>query len=135
MNPEPANKVHLYTTFSGVDITTTINGVKIGTVHDISYRITKQGEGIRSIRGKLTGIVFNHHALHQIMGAGIQYADQIPEFEMILEGSNEVGNIASMKFKGCKIIREKSGVSVDSIITTQTFTFVALEAEPWQPVN
>jgi hypothetical protein len=60
------------------------------------------------------------------------YTDQIPPFDIVLTAANEYGQVARMSIRGCEILNEGSGISIDDIVTEQQMTFVAREIEPWQ---
>lgn len=53
------------------------------------------------------------------------YADQIPPFDITLTFLNEVGNIARMDIRGCEILNEGMGISVEDMAIEQAMTFIA----------
>lgn len=57
--------------------------------------------------------------------APIDYADQIPPFNITISFLNEYGNSAMMRIIGVEILNEGSGMSVDDISTDKACTFVA----------
>lgn len=60
------------------------------------------------------------------------YPDQIPPFDIVLTAANEYGQVAQMSIRGCEILNEGSGMSIDDIVTEQQMTFVAREVQPWK---
>jgi hypothetical protein len=60
------------------------------------------------------------------------YPDQIPPFDIVLTAANEYGQVAKMSLRGCEILNEGSGMSIDDIVTEQQMTFIAREISPWQ---
>lgn len=59
------------------------------------------------------------------------YSDQIPPFDIVAFAANESGANMKMIIKGVEILNEGSGVSIDDIVTEQSFTFVARAIIPW----
>jgi hypothetical protein len=64
-----------------------------------------------------------------------QYADQVPPFDIVLTGANEVGQIMAMSILGAEILNEGSGISVDDIVNEMAFTYVARDINPWTPFD
>jgi hypothetical protein len=54
----------------------------------------------------------------------------LPPFDIVLTFFNEYGNAAKMKIFGITIIDEGQTMSVDDLITEQTYTFMARGIQP-----
>lgn len=59
------------------------------------------------------------------------YADQIPQFDIVLAAANEYGAQATMRIFGIELLNENSGVSIDDIVTEQQYTYIARSITPW----
>lgn len=60
----------------------------------------------------------------------MNYADQLPPFDIVLTFVNEVGDAAVMSINGCIIGNEAGGYSVDDITSEMAFTFIARSVSP-----
>ena len=63
-----------------------------------------------------------------------KYADQIPAFDVVLNGANEYGQVAFMAILGCEILNEGTGISIDDITSELQCTYVARSIKPWVPI-
>lgn len=57
-------------------------------------------------------------------------ADMLPPFDIVLSFFNEYGLGAKMKLYGVTIVDEGGTMSVDDLITEQTYTFMARGLQP-----
>lgn len=97
-------------------------------------------KGGRTIAGSLIFTVFNEYAFYrikeyrQIMAeTGLFFAplaDMLPPFDIVLTFFNEYGLGAKMKIYGVTIVDEGQTMSVDDLITEQTYTFMARGIQP-----
>jgi hypothetical protein len=97
-------------------------------------------KGARTIGGSLIFTVFNEYAFYrikeyrQIMAeTGLFFAplaDMLPPFDIVLTFFNEYGLGAKMKIYGVTIIDEGQTMSVDDLITEQTYMFMARGIQP-----
>lgn len=63
------------------------------------------------------------------------YADQIPPFNTVLVGVNEMGYAVTMSFLGCEFLNEGYGISIDDLVSEKQMTYVCREIAPWQRVT
>jgi len=63
------------------------------------------------------------------------YVDQIPAFNIVLVGVDEMGHASAMQILGVEVLNEGYGISIDDIVSEQQMTFVARAIDPWQRVN
>ena len=97
-------------------------------------------KGGRTIAGSLIFTVFNEYAFYrikeyrQIMAeTGLFFAplaDMLPPFDIVLTFFNEYGLGGKMKIYGVTIVDEGQTMSVDDLITEQTYTFMARGIQP-----
>lgn len=97
-------------------------------------------KGGRTIAGSLIFTVFNEYAFYrikefrQIMAeTGLFFAplaDMLPPFDIVLSFFNEYGMASKMKIYGVTIVDEGGTMSVDDLITEQTYTFMARGMQP-----
>lgn len=59
------------------------------------------------------------------------YSDQIPPFDVVLTGANELGTLMMMKILGVEILNEGYGISIDDLMSEMQMTYVAREIIPW----
>ena len=136
-------------TIEGTDI------LELGELQTISYSIHRENspvrtighvnprgfvKGGRTIAGSLIFTVFNEYAFYrikefrQMMGeTGLFFAplaDMLPPFDVVLSFFNEYGLAAKMKIYGITIVDEGQTMSVDDLITEQTYTFMARGIQP-----
>lgn len=97
-------------------------------------------KGSRTIAGSLIFTVFNEYAFYRIKEfrdimaeTGLFFAplaDMLPPFDIVLTFFNEYGLGAKMKIYGVTIVDEGQTMSVDDLITEQTYTFMARGIQP-----
>lgn len=67
--------------------------------------------------------------------AAIEYADQVPPFNITISFVNEYGQSAVMRIIGVEILNEGSGMSIDDITTDKACTFVARRIEHMKAIG
>jgi hypothetical protein len=147
----------VYNTYAGTDIVAEIllptnERLTLGELQTISYSIHRENtpvrllghvspsgfvRGPRTIGGSLIFTVFNFYAFYRIgqfkeaIGAGLYpVADMLPPFDIVITFSNETGSLSKMKLYGVTIVDEGQTMSVDDLITEQTYTFMARGIQP-----
>lgn len=112
-------------------------------------RVNPKGfvKGPRTIAGSLIFTVFNSYAFYRleqykelVYGTSGQYglatnpmfplADMLPPFDVVLTFANEYGKFARMKILGVTIVDEGGTMSVDDLVTEQTYTYMARGIQP-----
>lgn len=112
-------------------------------------RVNPKGfvKGPRTIAGSLIFTVFNSYAFYRlaqykelVYGTSGQYglatnpmfplADMLPPFDIILTFSNEYGKFSRMKILGVTIVDEGGTMSIDDLVTEQTYTYMARGIQP-----
>lgn len=146
-----------YNSYSGTDIVAQIvlpgeEPLIIGELQTISYSIHRENspvrtlghvnpisfvKGPRTIAGSLIFTVFDEYAFYRIeeyrqaLGSGFfPLADMLPPFDVAITFHNEYGIGSTMKLFGLTIIDEGQTMSVDDLITEQTYTFMARGLQP-----
>lgn len=146
-----------YMSYSGADIVATITmpggeTIILGELQTLSYSIHRENtpvrllghaapvsfvKGTRTIAGSLIFTVFNKYAFYKIncMADSVYngyypLADQLPPFDITINLVNEYGSFSKMKIMGISIIDEGGTMSIDDLITEQTFTYVARGIQP-----
>jgi hypothetical protein len=127
--------------------------IELGELQTISYSIHRENspvrtlghvnprgfvKGSRTIAGSLIFTVFNEYAFYRIKEfkkaiAERNYsplADMLPPFDVVLSFFNEYGLAAKMKLFGITIVDEGQTMSVDDLITEQTYTYMARGIQP-----
>lgn len=64
----------------------------------------------------------------------VQYIDQLPSFDILIQGDNEAGAVSSMVIVGVENLNAGSGTSVDDITINTNITFVASDILPLRRV-
>lgn len=59
------------------------------------------------------------------------YSDQIPPFDIILSGANELGTLMLMRILQAEILNEGYGISIDDMMSEMQMTYVARGILPW----
>jgi len=59
------------------------------------------------------------------------YSDQIPPFDVVLTGANELGTLMIMRVLGVEILNEGYGISIDDLMSEMQMTYVARGIVPW----
>lgn len=136
-------------------ITSAGDVIDIGELQTISYSIHRENspvrtlghsnvrgfiKGGRTIAGSLIFTVFNEYAFYKIKqyrdylarsnGFFAPLADMLPPFDVVLTFFNEYGNASKMKIYGITIVDEGQTMSIDDLITEQTYTFMARGIQP-----
>jgi hypothetical protein len=127
--------------------------IELGELQTISYSIHRENspvrtlghvnprgfvKGSRTIAGSLIFTVFNEYAFYRIKqfktaiaeGNYSPLADMLPPFDVVLSFFNEYGLAAKMKLFGITIVDEGQTMSVDDLITEQTYTYMARGIQP-----
>jgi len=129
--------------------------IELGELQTISYSIHRENspirtlghvnprgfiKGGRTIAGSLIFTVFNEYAFYKIKkyrellarrnGFFAPLADMLPPFDIVISFFNEYGQSAKMKIFGITIIDEGQSVSIDDLITEQTYTYMARGIQP-----
>jgi hypothetical protein len=127
--------------------------IELGELQTISYSIHRENspvrtlghvnprgfvKGSRTIAGSLIFTVFNEYAFYRIKKfkeaiSERNYsplADMLPPFDIVLSFFNEYGLAAKMKLFGITIVDEGQTMSVDDLITEQTYTYMARGIQP-----
>ena len=129
--------------------------LEIGDLQTVSYSIHRENspirtlghsnvrgfvKGSRTIAGSLIFTVFNEYSWYKIEeyknylsrtnGFFAPLADMLPPFDIVFTFFNEYGNASKMKIYGVTIVDEGQTMSVDDIITEQTYTFMARGIQP-----
>lgn len=148
----------VYTSYSGTDIVALINvpnepsPMVLGELQTVSYSIHRENtpvrtlghvnvrgfvKGPRTIAGSLIFTQFNEYAFYRLnqykeqIGTGLYaLADMLPPFDLVLSFSNESGSFSKMKIYGITIVDEGTTMSVDDLITEQTYTYMARGIQP-----
>lgn len=134
--------------------------LELGELQTISYSMHRENspvrtighvnprgfvKGGRTIAGSMIFTVFNEYAFYrikefrQIMGeTGLFFAplaDMLPPFDVVLSFFNEYGLAAKMKIYGITIVDEGQTMSVDDLITEQTYMYMARGIQPLMSVE
>jgi hypothetical protein len=129
--------------------------LELGELQTVSYSIHRENspirtighsnvrgfvKGSRTIAGSLIFTVFNEYAWYKIdeyknylsrtNGFFAPLADMLPPFDIVFTFFNEYGNASKMKIYGITIVDEGQTMSIDDIITEQTYTFMARGIQP-----
>jgi hypothetical protein len=127
--------------------------IELGEIQTLSYSLHRENtpvrtlghvnprgfiKGSRTIAGSLIFTVFNEYAFYRIKDfkrtlADKNYAplaDTLPPFDIVLTFFNEYGLAAKMKIYGITIVDEGQTMSVDDLITEQTYTYMARGIQP-----
>lgn len=97
-------------------------------------------KGARTIAGSMVFTVFNEYAFYRINnykkqlansnGLYSPLADMLPPFDVVFSFFNEYGLAAKMKIFGITIVDEGQTMSIDDLITEQTYTYMARGIQP-----
>jgi hypothetical protein len=127
--------------------------IELGELQTISYSMHRENspvrtlghvnprgfvKGSRTIAGSLIFTVFNEYAFYRINKFKeallnqnyAPLADMLPPFDVVLTFFNEYGLAAKMKIYGITIVDEGQTMSVDDLITEQTYTYMARGLQP-----
>jgi hypothetical protein len=97
-------------------------------------------KGARTIAGSMIFTQFNEYAFYRIesfrkiladsKGFYAPLADMLPPFDIVFSFFNEYGMAAKMKIYGITIVDEGGVMSIDDLITEQTYTYMARGIQP-----
>lgn len=97
-------------------------------------------KGARTIAGSMIFTVFNEYAFYRIAnfkrelaktrGSYAPLADMLPPFDIVFSFFNEYGLASKMKIYGVTIVDEGGTMSIDDLITEQTYTYMARGIQP-----
>lgn len=129
--------------------------LEIGDLQTVSYSIHRENspvrtlghsnvrgfvKGSRTIAGSLIFTVFNEYFWYKIEeyknyisrsnGFFTPLADMLPPFDIVFTLFNEYGSASKMKIFGVTIVDEGQTMSIDDILTEQTYTFMARGIQP-----
>jgi hypothetical protein len=131
----------------------------LGELQTISYSIHRENKpvrclghvnpsgfvkGPRTIAGSLIFTVFDSYAFYRLrqyqdlVYTGAQpnqysifpLADMLPPFDILITFANEYGRFARMKIFGVTIVDEGGTMSIEDLVTEQTYTYVARGIQP-----
>lgn len=148
----------VYNSYSGTDIVAIIllpnedAPLALGELQTLSYSIHRENSpvrtlghsnvrgfvrGPRTIAGSMIFYQFNQYAFYRLkeymssMRHGLYpLADMLPPFDIVLSFSNEYGAFSRMKIYGVTIVDEGGTMSIDDLVTEQTFTYMARGIQP-----
>lgn len=147
----------VYSSYAGTDIIAQFvlpneGAITLGELQTLSYSMHRENtpvrflghvspsgfvKGPRTIAGSLIFTVFNYYAWYRIsqfksaINSGIYpLADMLPPFDIVVTFSNESGALSKMKLYGVTIVDEGQTMSVDDLITEQTYSFMARGIQP-----
>jgi hypothetical protein len=148
----------VYTSYAGVDIVATMiipgqtEPLEIGELQTISYSIHRENvpvrilgrvgprgfvKGPRTIAGSLIFTQFDKYFFYKLssytkhLDNGLYpLSDMLPPFDVTISFANESGSFSKLKIYGITIVDEGTTMSVDDLITEQTFTYMARGLQP-----
>lgn len=129
--------------------------LEIGDLQTVSYSVHRENspirtlghsnvrgfvKGGRTIAGSLIFTVFNEYFWYKIdefksylsrsNGFFAPLADMLPPFDIVFTFFNEYGSSSKMKIYGVTIVDEGQVMSIDDILTEQTYNFMARGVQP-----
>ena len=152
-----SGKELIYNSYAGSDIVAEVvipgeGPMTLGELQTISYSIHRENnpvrllghtnptgfvKGPRTIAGSLIFTVFNYYAFyrlqqfqHAITNNLYPLADMLPPFDVVLTFANEGGVFSKMKIYGISIVDEGGTMSIDDLITEQTYQYMARGIQP-----
>lgn len=155
----PPLSTYTYNSYAGTDIVAVIllpnepKPLTLGELQTISYSIHRENKpvrmighvgpvgfvkGPRTIAGSLIFTVFNEYAFYRLWQykktiqrtTSYPLADMLPPFDIVLSFASESGSFSKMKIHGVTIVDEGGTMSVDDMITEQTYTYMARGIQP-----
>lgn len=151
-----------YNSFAGTDIVAEIivgpDHVTLGELQTISYSIHRENspvrtighvspvgfvKGPRTIAGSLIFTQFNYYAFYKLQQFNdaisrqrvFPLSDTLPPFDVVLTFANEYGRLGKMRIYGITITDEGGTMSIDDLITEQTYTYMARGIQPLVPMQ
>lgn len=153
-----ATNEFIYNSYSGADITAQIlvpneeRPLTIGELQTISYSMHRENtpvrtlghvnpngfvRGPRTIAGSLIFTQFSSYTFYKLeqwkllsRQGFFPVSDMLPPFDIILSFANETGSFSKMKIYGVTIVDEGGTMSVDDLVTEQTYTYMARGIQP-----
>lgn len=129
--------------------------ITLGEIQTLSYSIHRENspvrtlghvnvrgfiKGSRTIAGSMIFTVFNEYAFYRISqyrdllarrnGFFAPLADMLPPIDIVITFYNEYGQYSKMKIFGVTIVDEGQTISIDDLITEQTYTYMARGIQP-----
>lgn len=129
--------------------------ITLGELQTLSYSIHRENspvrtlghtnvrgfvKGSRTIAGSMIFTVFNEYAFYRIAqyrdllarknGFFAPLADMLPPIDIVITFFNEYGQYSKMKIFGVTIVDEGQTISIDDLITEQTYTYMARGIQP-----
>lgn len=147
----------IYNSFAGVDIVASLmlpghSPMILGELSTISYSIHRENvplraighvsplgftKGPRTIAGSMIFTVFNEYAFYRlqewsaVLGQGLYpLADMLPPFDIVISFANEYGAASKMRIQGISIIDEGQTMSIEDLVTEQTYQYMARAITP-----
>lgn len=154
---EAKSQTVTYSSYAGVDIVAEIvlpskEKLTLGELQTISYSMHRENtpvrflgkvnpvafvKGPRTIAGSMIFTVFNYYAFYRLqqfqsaVSSGLYpVADMLPPFDIVLTFSNELGALSKLKIYGVTMVDEGQTMSVDDLITEQTYSYMARGIQP-----
>lgn len=152
-----------YQSYSGTDISAIFlvpdeQPMKVGELQTVSYSMHRENtpvrtlghvnpigfvRGPRTIAGSLIFTQFDRYAFYRLTqyrdlivnSAVYSVADMLPPFDIILTFVNESGMFGHMRIYGVTILDEGGTMSVDDLVSEQTFTYIARGIQPLTAVK
>jgi len=154
----PSTRVK-YNSYSGADITASLISpddeesiLTLGELQTISYSIHRENtpvrglghsnpcgfvKGPRTIAGSLIFTQFDSYTFYRLkkyqdLVESYMYplGDMMPPFDILLSFSNEFGSFSKMKIFGITIVDEGATMSIEDLVTEQTYTYMARGIQP-----
>lgn len=152
-----SNNDIVYNSYAGVDIVATMvlpndEPITMGELQTISYSTHRENmpvrtlghtapigfvKGSRTIGGSMIFTVFNYYAFYRLRQFQVAIenglyplSDMLPPFDVVLTFANESGVFSKMKIFGVTFTDEGGTMSVDDLITEQTFSYMARGLQP-----
>lgn len=147
-----------HNTYAGTDIVATIlvpnekTDLVLGELQTISYSIHRENSpvrvlgnvnpagfvrGPRTIAGSLIFTQFDEYTFYRLQQFKdvtkhtlFPLADMLPPFDIIITFANEYGRTSKMKIFGVTIIDEGGTMSIDDMVSEQTYTYMARGIQP-----
>lgn len=147
----------IYNSYAGVDIVAQMilpnnQPVAMGELQTISYSTHRENlpvrvlghsspisfvKGGRTIAGSMIFTVFNNYAFYRLehfqsaVDKGLYpIADMLPPVDIVLTFANEFGVFSKMKIYGVTFVDEGGSMSIDDLISEQTFAYMARGIQP-----
>lgn len=150
----------VYSSYAGADIVAEIilpneAPLTLGELQTISYSIHRENtpvrfvghtnprgfvRGPRTIAGSMIFTMFNSYAFYRLekfrnaitstTQSLFPLADMLPPFDVAISFANELGSFSQMRIYGITIIDEGQTMSIDDLITEQTYSYMARGIQP-----